>query len=117
MSYVFDAGGETVWSPSLRMGKLFVSMAETLASNFDLDLPSAGFTAMASDYYYLDPPRLAAFVRTLLGSSVASHPVYWQLARGFLAICLVLLEECGVTVDGVPAELAEARDSLPELPK
>jgi hypothetical protein len=112
VSYVFDVDGEVVWSPALRIGKLFISMAGTLADNSGVDLASAGFTMMASDYYYVDPPALAGFVRTLLAGSVAANPMYRELARGFLVTCLVLLDRAGVVLepDGeAQRELFDAR--------
>ncbi|MBB1160167.1 MULTISPECIES: DUF6086 family protein [Amycolatopsis] len=112
MSYIFDVGDETVWSPALRVGRLFVSMAETLAVNFDIDLRTAGFTATASDFCSVDPPRLALFVRAMLDSSVLTHSEYRELARGFLGICLAMLEWSGRPAEDVPPDLAEARDAV-----
>ncbi|MGW7537280.1 DUF6086 family protein [Amycolatopsis sp. NPDC054798] len=112
MSYLFEVGDETVWSPALRVGRLFVSMAETLAVNFDIDLGTAGFRAIASDYCSVDPPRLALFVRAMLDGSVMRHSEYRELARGFIGICLAMLEWSGLPVEDVPPDLAEARDSV-----
>ncbi|MEV6877764.1 DUF6086 family protein [Amycolatopsis sp. NPDC051128] len=112
---MFDVDGEVVWSPALRIGQLFMSMAGTLADNAGVDLPAAGFTMMASDYYYVDPPALAGFVRTLLAGSVVTHSVYKELARGFVVACLVLLERAGVSMepsDEAQRDLFDARAAL-----
>lgn len=116
MSYIFAVGDEVVWSPSLRVGRLFVNMAVTLADNFDLNISDAGLSAMAVDYYYVDPPRLAVFVRTMLDGSVMTHHVYRELARGFLGVCLVLLERSGIPVDDVPPDVAGSRDLMRNIP-
>jgi hypothetical protein len=99
VSYVFDVDGEVVWSPALRIGKLFVSMAGTLADDAGLDLAAAGFTMMASDYYYVNPPALAGFVRTLLAGPVVANRMYQELTRGFLVTCLVLLDRSGIVLE------------------
>ncbi|WP_290056216.1 DUF6086 family protein [Amycolatopsis solani] len=115
MSYVFDVDGEVVWSPALRIGKLFVSTAETLAGNAGVGLADAGLTMMASDYYYVNPAALAAFVRSSLAGSMVVNPVYAELSRGFLVVSLVVLDRCGVDMTPEQAahgELFEARDAL-----
>ncbi|WP_439378093.1 DUF6086 family protein [Amycolatopsis lexingtonensis] len=115
MSYVFDVDGEVVWSPSLRIGKLFVSTAETLAGNAGIGLADAGLTMMASDYYYVNPTALAAFVRSSLAGPVVANSVYAALARGFLVTSLVVLDRCGIDMTPEQAahrELFEARDAL-----
>lgn len=118
MSCLFTAvDDEDVWSPALRVGRLFVNMAVTLAHNFDLNVSDAGLSAIAADWYRVDPPRLASFVRTMLDSSVLTHPVYRELARGFLGVCLVLLERSGIPVEDVPPDVAGCRDSMRNIPR
>ncbi|WP_410568879.1 DUF6086 family protein [Amycolatopsis sp. cmx-4-61] len=115
MSYIFDVDGEVVWSPALRIGKLFTTLVDVLAGDVDVEPRATGLTAMASDYYYVNPPVFAQFVRALLGSSVLANPVYAELARGFLVISLVVLDRCGVDLTPERAahpELFEARDAL-----
>ncbi len=84
-----------------------------------MDLAKAGFTMMASDYYYVDPQALAVFVRGLLAGSVVRNSTYWELAKGFLAVCLVMLERTGTAVE-VPGEVAQdlaaARAVLSSMP-
>ncbi|HEY3471337.1 MAG TPA: DUF6086 family protein [Amycolatopsis sp.] len=115
MSYVFDVDGEVVWSPALRIGKLFMDMAGTLAADAGTDLAAAGFTMNASDYYYVDPVALGGFVRTLLAGSVVTNPVYKELARGFLVACLVLLERTGVVLEPVSEAQRDLFDARAEL--
>lgn len=88
----------------------------TLAHNFDLNLSDTGLSAVAADFYQVDPPRLAEFVRTMLGSSVLTHHVYRELARGFLGVCLVLLERSGIPVEDVPPDVARCRDAMRNIP-
>jgi hypothetical protein len=93
MSYIFEAGDTTVWSPALRVGSLFVTMAECLAA---WEGVPTGLSAMASDFYEIDVDVFGAFVQTLLNDSSAGHPVYDQVLDGFIATCLVMLERAGV---------------------
>jgi hypothetical protein len=89
MSYIFEADDTTVWSPALRVGSLFVSMAECLA---DWEGVPTGLSAMASDYYEIDVGAFGAFVQALLNDSSAGHAIFGQILHGFVATCLVMLE-------------------------
>ncbi len=51
MSYVFDVDDRTVWSPSLRVGDLFVRIHTDICSVLNL---TTGITAVASDMYEID---------------------------------------------------------------
>ena len=120
MSCIFDVDGEVVWSPALRIGQLFISIAQSLADAAKVDLAEAGFTMMASDYYYVDPQALATFVQGVLAGSVVKNPSYWELARGFVATCLVMLERTGTPVevpDEIARDLAAARGVLSAMPR
>jgi Family of unknown function (DUF6086) len=95
MSYIFEWGDETVWSPALRVGKLYVTLADALAA--ELSIPH-GLSAMASDYYEVDRDRFAAFIAALRDWSPAGHPVGRALLGGFLTTSLVLLERMGAAL-------------------
>jgi hypothetical protein len=95
MSYIFEAGDATVWSPALRVGSLFVTMAECLA-NWE-GVPT-GLSAMASDYYEIDVEAFGALVRALLNDSSAGHAIFGQILHGFIATCLVMLERAGAAL-------------------
>jgi Family of unknown function (DUF6086) len=96
MSYVFEWGDETVWSPALRVGSLYVTLAEALAAM--LSVPH-GLSAMASDYYEVDRDRFAAFIAALRDWSPDSHVVGSALLGGFLTTSLVLLGRMGAAPD------------------
>jgi uncharacterized protein DUF6086 len=93
VSYVFDIGNATVWSPALRIGSLFVTMAESLAAW--KGTPS-GLSAMASDYYEIDSDVFSTFVQTLARDDSAAHEIFGALTHGFIATCLVMLDRAGV---------------------
>ncbi|WP_432851483.1 DUF6086 family protein [Amycolatopsis sp. CA-161197] len=115
MSYIFFVGDEEVWSPALQIGKFFMNMAETLAANENLDLEAAGSGMCANDFWSIDPPALALFVQRLLASSVVANRMYRELTRGFLGVCLVMLDRAGVPfepADEVQRELLDLRDAL-----
>lgn len=92
MSYIFEAGDNTLWSPSLHVGAVFIEVAEGLGRATKVP---TGLTAMASDYIIVDTAAFGAFVRSLLADPAAGHPVFVQLTQGFLATCAVLLERAG----------------------
>ncbi|WP_137816586.1 DUF6086 family protein [Gandjariella thermophila] len=93
MSYVFDVGDDTVWSPSLQVGDLYVrflcEIAETLGVR-------TGLTAIASDMYEIDIDVFANLVRKLFDVYFSSgHPVLRGLIEGVLAPSVVVLERGG----------------------
>jgi len=90
MSYIFEASGKTVWSPALRVGKLFVDMADSLSGSHGVP---HGLSFMASDFVVLDVPVFAEFTRSLESSSVLTHQEYRALASGFVEICRTMLAE------------------------
>jgi hypothetical protein len=92
MSYIFDVGDSTVWSPALRIGSLFVAMAECLAGWAGVP---TGLTAMASDFYEVDAEVFGAFVQTLAGNASAANEVFGALTHGFTATCLLILDRAG----------------------
>jgi len=103
VSFVFDVHDETVWSPSSRVGRLYVDTAETL-SRFGA-VPS-GLVAIASDMYELDPITFPSFVRTLLDEQSIAHPIYTVLIEGFVLTSGVMMERGGIGDDAVAAVFA-----------
>ncbi|MCP2261246.1 hypothetical protein LX15_004967 [Streptoalloteichus tenebrarius] len=95
MGYVFEVEGETVWSPSLDIGHLFMDIANRLSEDLK---QSHGMSLMASDFIDIDRDAFAAFVRSMLNSSVMTNLTYYVLSRGFLATCLAMLERAGSPV-------------------
>jgi uncharacterized protein DUF6086 len=108
MSYVFEWDNKTVWSPALRVGKLYVMLADALAAV--VSVPH-GLAAMASDFYEVDRDKFAAFVTALRVWSPVGHVVGDALVGGFLATSLVMLERMGVASD-VDAETRAAVGAL-----
>ncbi|MGY4102599.1 DUF6086 family protein [Nocardia sp. R16R-3T] len=60
MSYVFDVDDQTVWSPALRVGELFVRIHTDVCSVLNM---ATGITAIANDMYEID---LEIFEKTTL---------------------------------------------------
>jgi hypothetical protein len=108
MSYVFEASDTTVWSPGLRVGALYVRVAECLADWIGLQ---SGLDPMASDYYVINVDAFATFVRALLTDPGAAHPIFSELTRGFIVTSLVMLSRVAAPV---PA-LGPGADQLTEL--
>ncbi|WP_107654152.1 DUF6086 family protein [Nocardia suismassiliense] len=93
MSYIFDIGDETVWSPSLRVGDLYVRMLHDVASV--LGVP-AGLNAVSSDMWDIDIEAFEKLVKLMYETYFSSgHQVFKILLEGVLAPSIVLLERGG----------------------
>jgi hypothetical protein len=114
MSYIFDIDDVTVWSPALRVGKLYVSMAQDVAGLLET---STGMTAMASDYWELDLQDFDSFVRVMYGIYFSSeHPVFRNLIGAVLAPSIVLLERGGKPITPRSEEEREFLERAHALP-
>lgn len=93
MSYVFDINDETVWSPSLRVGDLYVRMLQDVGSV--LGAPT-GLTAISSDMWDIDIDAFEKLVKLMHEAYFASgHQVFKILIEGVLAPSIVILERGG----------------------
>jgi len=108
VSYIFEASGEDVWSPALLVGKLYVDTAH-LVEEF-CGGPS-GLTAMAADYYEVDPVALGEFIGRAIDRS-AGHPTLRALTAGFIATSLVMLDRAGHPHREAPEELRRLQREL-----
>jgi hypothetical protein len=96
MSYIFDIDDVTVWSPALRVGRLYVSMAQDVAGVLEI---STGMTAMASDYWEIELPAFDSFVRLMWDSYFSSeHPVFKAGVGAVLGPSIILLERGGNSI-------------------
>lgn len=96
MSYFFEASGNVVWDPSLRIAKWFISFAESAASM--IRVPT-GLTPREDDTCDIDFPAFRRFVEGLYECYFSTrHPVQHELLRGPLLISLILLKRGGVVV-------------------
>ncbi|WP_459548328.1 DUF6086 family protein [Nocardia sp. X0981] len=93
MSYIFDIKDVTVWSPSLRVGKLYVSMARDVADVLEV---STGMNAMASDYWEIELDEFDSFVHMMREKCFSGdHPVLEVLIGAVLAPSVIMLERGG----------------------
>lgn len=96
MSYIFEMSHDTVWSPSLATGQLFVDAAKSVAKVLDAE---TGLHPNSDDMYYIDPVLFEVFVRAMIERfSSTSNPEFRLLIRGTLEIALAVLERGGVTL-------------------
>jgi hypothetical protein len=110
MSYIFDVGDETVWSPALRVGQTFAKTAECVASVIGYQ---TGLVAVANDMIEIDLPTFESFaLRTFDEYCRSQNFVYRELIRGVLAPSLVMLQRAGLTV---PAATEEQHTFIREL--
>ncbi|MFJ6139012.1 DUF6086 family protein [Kitasatospora sp. NPDC092286] len=96
MSYYFEVSGETVWDPSLRIGKWYLSFAEAAA---ELVQRPTGLTPSDDDTCTVNVQVFRQFVDGLLECYASTrHPVQHGLMRGVLLTSLVILERGGVVI-------------------
>lgn len=108
MSYVFDVGDDTVWSPALRVGDIYVRFARDIAEV--LGVPT-GLSAVASDMYEIDIDTYEQFVKTLFEMYFANtHPVQRGLIEAVLAPSTVVLERGGRPLTPTTVEQEEFLD-------
>lgn len=90
MSFIFDVGDDTVWSPALRVGDLYVRFITQIGEH--LGLPT-GLSAMASDYYYIDPDAFEALVKKMFEETFSSsHPIGRAMLESALGPSAVILD-------------------------
>jgi Family of unknown function (DUF6086) len=108
VSYIFDVGDETVWSPSLRTGRLYVGLTSCLA---DLTGLPTGLSAVADDMYEIEIEPFRTLVDAVAQDFHSTdHPVYRGQLRGWLVTSLVLLRRAGrplPAVDDADRELPQ----------
>lgn len=94
LSYIFDYDDRTVWSPALRVGKLYVVLASEIAEYLDV---SSGFCENASDHYRIELEEFKRFVRAMYDLYFSSkHILQRSFLDGILAVSLGMLRRCGV---------------------
>lgn len=90
MSFIFDVGDETVWSPALRVGELYVRFIEQVG---DLLGVPTGLSAMAADYYYIDPDVFEVLVKKIFEANFRStHRIGRAMLESILAPSVVILD-------------------------
>ncbi|ALG09370.1 hypothetical protein AOZ06_22860 [Kibdelosporangium phytohabitans] len=93
MSYVFDAGAETVWSPALRTGELYARFLRETAAV--LGLPT-GLVEIASDMYEIDLGPYETLIAAIFETtSAARQPVLRGLLESVLLPSIVILDRAG----------------------
>ncbi|CRK58254.1 hypothetical protein [Alloactinosynnema sp. L-07] len=112
MSYTFEVGRETVWDPALRIGQLYLSLADAAGERFGV--PS-GLTPRADGTCAVDVPVFRRFVEAMIEVHASTrHPVMHGLFRGVLLASLVMLEradgELVAKSEQEQALLVEARE-------
>jgi hypothetical protein len=119
MSYSFQtAGGEPVWDPALRVGRLYLGEAEVVAGL--IEVPS-GLTPRRDGTCDIDPEVFATFVEHAWRFyAEGRHAVLAQLLRGVLVVSFVLLKRSGgrplaaggEVLDALLAEAAQLERSM-----
>ncbi|MFE9582093.1 DUF6086 family protein [Nocardia sp. NPDC006044] len=114
MSYVFEIDNLTVWSPSLRVGDLYVRMVQDVGEV--LAVPT-GLSAMASDLWVIDINGFEALVKLMYETYFGSgHHVLKGLIGGVLAPSIVILERGGKYISPSTDSEREFLDGALRLP-
>jgi Family of unknown function (DUF6086) len=123
LSYVFDdETGSSVWVAGFTLGRVFVAMADCLASSAGM---ATGLEKMAEDWYRISPATFSAFVDNVT-KRLWHNSTHRELERGFIAISMVLLERLGMTAEAEahaahldlesPLSLEALREGMPPSP-
>jgi hypothetical protein len=113
VSYIFDIDDETVWSPSLRVGQLYVNLAEAVART--LGLPT-GLEAVAEDMYDINTSDFSDFTRAIVRNFFSTqHAIAREMLRGVLLASLVMLQRGGVEITPDGEEHEAFWSALPEF--
>jgi hypothetical protein len=110
MSHSFQLQGatENLWNPASAIGRTYLGVAELVAAeNPTFPALETWLAEWTSDDYFIDPVGLAAYLRTVLDSSVVANPGYRALTRGFLEISLAMLFRAGGDIEAADADQAE----------
>ncbi|MFG1794441.1 DUF6086 family protein [Nocardia sp. NPDC049149] len=108
MSYIFDINDETVWSPSLRVGDLYVRMLKDVGTVLGAE---TGLSAVSSDMWDIDIDAFGDLVslmhKTYFGSG---NQLFRLLIEGVLAPSIVILERGGKKIHPETTEEREFHD-------
>jgi hypothetical protein len=97
VSYIFDADGDTVWSPALDVGNAYVRCAQALGDVFGVP---PGFDFISEDMVEIDLGEFEAFTNTLgsVAAEAGGQVVLQDLIDAVLAPSLVMLERAGLSL-------------------
>lgn len=106
MGYIFDVGDETIWSPPLNVGRLYIGLTACIAG---MEGCGTGLSAIADDMYEIDVPAFRVLVERVYKSFCSTgHHVYRGQLQGWLLTSLVLLKRAGVSVEKAPIGVGDA---------
>ena len=88
MSIIIESNGKEIWSPSLKVGKLFFDQVKSLEINIDY---KSGINIYVADTYEIDAKIFDEFINRLLNvlDSTNNGP-YFTLLSGTIEILIAL---------------------------
>jgi hypothetical protein len=97
VSFIFDINQETVWSPALRAGQVYVGYAQALA---DVLKSQTGFSFNGEDFVNIDPDSFRDLVERMRETlESTNHRVLTDLICPVYAPSRVMLERAGVDLE------------------
>jgi Family of unknown function (DUF6086) len=96
MSYSFEVGTYTVWSPALRVGETYMAYVHGLEAVYG---KSAGIRALSEDMVEIDPDVFRGFVQNLVAVLASGNHAILELElRAVIIPAVVMLERAGVVL-------------------
>ena len=117
MSYIFDIRGETVWSPALDVGDVYVRCALALSAAFGV---APGFDFISEDMVELDPDAFQSFAVSLgqAAADARDQVILQDLIDAVLVPSLVMLERAGILLETLQdARISERIERLRGMPR
>ena len=114
MSYIFDVDNETVWSPALRVGDLYVRFLREVAGAIG---EPTGLTPLASDMYDIEVNVYGVLIRKMVDVYFSSGSIVLRrLIEGVLLPSVVILERAGHPLSPQSEEERDLIDRARSLP-
>ena len=103
MSMVFESNGQEIWSPSLRVGNLFLKQVEALEQLLDM---KSGMESFLADTVEIDAALFNSFViKALETLETTNNPPLFALLEGCIKIAIALNEKITGQVPDVSEKL------------
>jgi hypothetical protein len=92
VSYAFEVGGETMWSPALRVGLIYEGYVQVLER---VTGRPAGWVKTAGDTEEIDVDTFRYFVDGLLDMSRSNHSILHAHLTPVIEVSLAILDRAG----------------------
>lgn len=110
MSYSFEVGTRTVWSPALQVGEIYMAYIRGLEELYG---EPAGIRSIAEDMVEIQPNVFLQFIRRLIAVlNSRNHAVLQIQLRAVVIPAVVMLERAGFLDELDPGNLLNEAHAL-----